>query len=73
MLEEDGDAALLRVLRGLADPVDEPRPRLLVGRLEGVVVALDPGPDDHLRARLTGEVDRLARQPQRLLAGGVVG
>jgi hypothetical protein len=73
VLEEDGDAALLRVLRRLADAVDEPRPRLLVRRLERVVVALDSGPDDHLRAGLAREVDRLAGQPQRLLADRVVG
>ena len=56
-----------------ADAVDEARPGLLVRRLERVVVALDPGPDDHVGAGLAGEVDRLARQPQRLLAGRVVG
>ena len=49
------------------------RPGLLVRRLERVVVALDPGPDDHLGAGLAGEVDRLAREPERLLARRVVG
>ena len=72
VLEEDGDAMLLRVLRGLADAVDEAGPRLLVRRLERVVVAFDSGPDDHVRAGLGGEVDRLARQPERLCPRRVV-
>ena len=61
------------VLRRLADAVDEARPRRRVRGLEGVVVALDPGPDDEVRPDLGGEVDRLAGQPQRLGAGRVVG
>jgi hypothetical protein len=73
VLEEDHDAALGGVLGGLPDPVHEARPRLPVRRLERVVVALDPRPDDHLRAALGGEVDRLPRQPQGVLAEGVVG
>ena len=72
MLEEDGDALLLRVLRRLADPVDEPGPGLLVRRLERVVVALDPGPDDHLGAGLAREVDRLPGQAKGFLSRRVV-
>ena len=42
----------------LADPVHEPGPALLVRRLERVVVALDPGPDDQRHAQLAGEPRR---------------
>ena len=38
------------------DALDEPAPALRVGRLERVVVALDPGPDDEVRAERAGEV-----------------
>ena len=69
VLEEHRDAALACVGSGLADPVDEARPRLGVRRLERVVVALDPGPDDHLRADVAREVDRLPSQSQRLRRG----
>ena len=37
-------------------PRSSHRPALPVGRLERVVVALDPGPDDEVRAQLAGEV-----------------
>ena len=60
-------------LGGLGDPVEEPLPRLRVGRLERVVVALDPGPADHVRADLAGELGGLARQPPRLRARRGVG
>ena len=53
------------LLRGLADAVDEPRPALGVRRLEGVVVALDPGPDDHPRAEPAGEVGAPRRSGAR--------
>ena len=46
--------------------------RLLVRRLERVVVALDPGPDDQVGAGLAREVDRLAGQPEGFLARRVV-
>src|SRR5581483_6880324 len=46
---------------------------LRVRGLEGVVVPLDPRPDDHVRAGLRGEVDRLPGQAQRLVAERVVG
>src|SRR4029077_524181 len=39
---------------------------------DAVVVALDPGPDDHLRADVAGELDRLACDPNRLGASRVV-
>ena len=51
VLEEELDAVLRAPLRGLPDPVDEPRPALLVRRLERVVVALDPRPDDEVARR----------------------
>ena len=60
-------------LRGLADPVDEPRPALLVRRLERVVVALDPRPDDEVRAELAREVDGVERSLHGLAARRVVG
>ena len=72
VLEEDRHAAFACVLRRAADPVEKARPALRVGRLERVVVALDPWPDDHAPADLRGEVDRLERQPQRLVAHPVV-
>ena len=59
MLEEEQDPVLLAPLRRLPDPVDEPCPALGVRRLERVVVALDPRPDDEVRAELAGEVDCL--------------
>ena len=68
VLEEDRHAALLRALRRLPDPVDEPRPRVGVRRLERVVVALDPGPDDEVRLDLGREVDALQRAADRLVA-----
>ena len=49
-----------------SDAVDEPRPRLRVRRLERVVVALDPRPDDEVGAELAGEVDRVERSPDGL-------
>ncbi len=55
------------------DPVDEPRPGGAVGGLEGVVVALDPRPDDELRPQLPRQLDPLERQPERRLPGRVVG
>ena len=61
VLEEEQDPVLAAALRRLPDPVHEPRPRLRIGRLERVVVALDPGPDDEVRADLAGEVDRVER------------
>ena len=72
VLEEHGHAAVARVLRRLADAVDEPPPRVRVRRLERVVVALDPGPDDHVRSELAREIDCLLRQAQRLRARRVV-
>ena len=50
MLEEEVDPVLGAALRGLADAVHEPAPALRVRRLERVVVALDPRPDDEVRA-----------------------
>ena len=44
-----------------------------VGRLEGVVVALDPGPDDHVGAERAGELRALAHDPPRLGAHVLVG
>ena len=60
-------------LRRLADPLHEPCPALGVRRLEGVVVALDPRPDDEVGAELAGEVGRLERPLERLLADRGIG
>src|SRR3954467_11845703 len=43
----------------------EPRPGVGVRRLERVVVALDPGPDDEVRAELACEIGGFERQPPR--------
>ena len=56
MLEEELDPVLAAALGGRADPLDEPRPALAVGRLERVVVALDPRPDDEVRPDRAGHV-----------------
>ena len=73
VLEEDRDAPVPRALRRLADALEEPRPRLPVGRLERVVVALDPRPDDEVGAELAGEVDRVERAGDGLAPGRLVG
>ena len=73
VLEEHRHAALAGVLGRLADAVDEALPRRRVRRLERVVVALDPGPDDEVRPELSREVDRLEREAERLRARRVVG
>jgi hypothetical protein len=73
VLEEELDSALLAAGGHLADAVDEPRPRLPVRRLERVVVALDPGPEDHLRTDEPGEVGRGKRLTERRVPHGVVG
>ena len=65
VLEEEHDSTLPAPLGRLADSVDEPLPTLRIRRLERVVVALDPGPDDEVGTELAGEVDRV----QRLLHG----
>ena len=57
----------------LGDPLEEPLPRLRVRRLEGVVVALDPRPADHVRADRAGHLRRLAGDPSRLGAHRRVG
>src|SRR4051812_19193151 len=72
VLQEDLDPVAGADLRRLADALDQPRPALAVGRLERVVVALDPGPDDEVSAQLGGEVRRRARDlPRRLAHAGV--
>ena len=73
VLEEELDAVAGAALGGLADAVDEPRPPLRVGGLERVVVALDPRPDDEVRAELAGEVRSRARDLAAPLAHAVVG
>ena len=72
VLEEEEPVAAREHLRGLGDPVDQPRPDLGVRHLERVVVALDAGPDDHVRADLAGELRALAGEPHRLRAHRVV-
>ena len=73
VLEEELDAVLGADLGRLGDPLDEPLPRLRVRGLERVVVALDPGPADHVRADRAGELGRLAGEPARLGARRRVG
>src|SRR3954465_2821699 len=73
VLQEDLDPVAGADLRRLADALDQPRPALAVGRLERVVVALDPGPDDEVSAQLAGEVRRRARDLPRRLAHARVG
>ena len=73
VLEEELDPVVRAALRDLAHAVDEARPGLRVGRLERVVVALDPGPEDHLRADRGGEVRGVERLGQRVAAHRVVG
>ena len=72
MLEEERDALLLASLCDLSDAVDEPCPRVLIRRLEGVVVALDAGPEDHLRAHGRREVRGAEPLCERHVAHGVV-
>ena len=62
MLEEEQDAALGAGLGRLLDALDQPCPAGRVRRLERIVVALDPRPDDEVRAELAGERGRLARE-----------
>ncbi len=50
VLEEELDAVLVADLRRLGHPLDEPLPGLRVLGLERIVVALDPGPADHVDA-----------------------
>ena len=66
VLEEQLAPVALEHRGGLPHAVDEPCPRLAVGRLERVVVALDPGPDDEVRADLAGELGALEGEAQRL-------
>ena len=73
MLEEELHAVPLRALGGLSEAVHEPRPGVGVRRLERVVVALDPRPDDEVRAELAREVGGFERQPQRLCARRGIG
>jgi len=73
VLEQDRAAVLGHPHGRLPDAVDEPLPALRVGRLEGIVVALDPRPDDETRPELAGEVGRVERELQRLRADAVVG
>src|SRR4029450_11337193 len=60
-------------LRRLPDPVEEPGPGLRVRRLERVVVALDPRPDDEVRLELAGEVDGVERPLHGLVPSRLVG
>ena len=72
VLEEKRDAVLLATRRHVADAVHEPRPGLGVRCLEGIVVALDPGPQDHLRVDRSGEVRSTKGFGERGAANGVV-
>jgi len=73
VLEEQEDAVVGAGLRRLADTFDQPGPAVRVRGLEGVVVALDPGPDDEVGAERAGELGRGDRAPLRLLANLLVG
>ena len=72
VLEEEENPVLLAALCRLPDAVDEPCPALGIRRLERIVVALDPGPEDEVRADLAREVDRLERERESGVAHGVV-
>ena len=56
-----------------AEAVDEPAPAVRVRRLERVVVALDPGPDDHRHAQLARQLRAGDGDLHRLAADGRVG
>ena len=73
MLEEQEDAVVGAALRRLAEALDQPLPALGVRRLERVVVALDPRPDDEVRADRAGEVRSGDGPPARLLPGRRIG
>ena len=73
VLEEELDALVRAALGGLADAVDQAGPAVGVGRLERVVVALDPGPDDEVRVELARELRRRDRAPHGLVANAVIG
>jgi hypothetical protein len=73
VLEEEEDAVLTAALRRLADSVDEPLPTLRIGRLERVVVALDPRPDDEVCAERAREVSGRDRAAPGFLARRFVG
>ena len=65
--------ASLSVPATSAEPVDEPGPAVRVRRLERVVVALDPGPDDHRHAELARELRARDGDLHRLAAHRRVG
>ena len=73
VLEEQPHAVPLAHLGGLPDALDQPSPRVGVRGLERVVVALDAGPHDEVRAQRAGEVGGLAGEAARLLAHAGVG
>ncbi len=74
MLEEEQDAVVAAALGRHPETLEEPRPALGVRGLEGVVVALDPRPDDEVGAEPAREVgggDRAAlRLGPHLRVGG---
>ena len=70
VLEPERLALLGERRRDLPEPVDEQVPALRVRRLERVVVALDPRPDDHRHAELAGELRAGDGDLHRLVAHG---
>jgi hypothetical protein len=72
VLEEELHSVLVATARDLGDAVDEEVPALPVGGLERIVVALDPGPDDEVRAEGAGEVGGGERQANGLAAYALV-
>ena len=73
MLEEELDAVLGEPCAAWPMPSMKRAHDSRVRRLERVVVALDPRPDDQVRADLAGEVGGVERELQRLVAHRVVG
>ena len=66
MLEQQLDPVAAADLGRLGHPVDQPAPRLGIGGLERIVVALAARPDDQVRAQRAREVGRLANDPSGL-------
>ena len=73
VLQEEQHAVVGTALSRLPDTFDQPLPALRVGGLEGVVVALDPRPDDEVRTDRAGELGGGDRAAPRLGAGLRVG
>ena len=73
VLEEQLDPVLAAHRGCLAQPLDQPAPRVDVRRLEWVVVALAARPDDQVGAERSGERRRVADDPDGLGAQRRIG